>query len=125
MSFMEKYRAIIIFGIPIIDINYNKFLGQFRDVIANQKQIAITYVTTNSLNKIYNSKQLVELFTNFDIIHPDGVGVYLASKILSQGNDLSTRITGSDFYPMLAKKAAENNWKMFLLTEKWSKLGNN
>ncbi len=57
--------------------------------------------------------KLINLFERFDFIHPDGIGVYFASKYLYKKSGLTKRFTGSDFYPFLIEQAIERNWKLF------------
>jgi N-acetylglucosaminyldiphosphoundecaprenol N-acetyl-beta-D-mannosaminyltransferase len=46
-------------------------------------------------------------------VHPDGIGVFLASKFLYGKNGFTKRITGSDFYIELIKGSLKNNWSFF------------
>lgn len=73
----------------------------------------IGYANADSLNKMYNDDELKKIYGTFDLIHPDGIGVYAASRILFGENGLESRLTGSDFYPLLIEESIKNNWKYF------------
>jgi N-acetylglucosaminyldiphosphoundecaprenol N-acetyl-beta-D-mannosaminyltransferase len=106
-------EKIKIFNLSINKANYTGLLACIEDAIASKTKLLITYVTANTLNTIYNDKQLPEIFNYFNIVHPDGIGTYLASKFLFGKNGLEDRITGSDFYPILIKTAIEKEWSLF------------
>jgi len=111
---MNNVDGISIFRVKICQLDYHSMLKIISTEIKNNEQKIFTYATANSLNLIYNNKKLSEIFNQFDYVHPDGVGVYLASKILYGKEGLSEKITGSDFYPLLINNAIKNNWKIFL-----------
>ena len=48
-----------------------------------------------------------------DLCIPDGVGLLWAAKRL--GRRLPERVTGSDGVPLIARRAAEQGWRLFLL----------
>ena len=48
-----------------------------------------------------------------DLCVPDGVGLLWAARRL--GRVLPERVTGSDLVPLLARKAAEQGWRVYLL----------
>ncbi len=130
---MNKQR-ININGINIDIINYSGLLNIIRDSIDRGSQKAIAYVNANSINLSYSKdpsgkfKDLKNSLNGFDIIHPDGIGIYIASKILFGRSGLNERFTGSDLYPLLVNDAIKNKWKVFFLghdDETLSKINSN
>lgn len=105
--------TINIWGLKIHNVDYNKLLEIFNSTIESGSMISVTYSNVNTLNLIFKNNQLLEKLNKFDIIHPDGIGVYLASRFLFTRFGLKRRITGSDFYPLLVKTSIDNNWKVF------------
>ena len=82
------------FGIKISELNEDSFLGIFRKSIEGGKKIKIAYANVNSLNKIYSDDNLKSIYNSFDIVHPDGIGIYKASRIsFANGKGLSYRLT--------------------------------
>ena len=110
---MMENKPITIFGININSFDYDKFLNQISIAMKNDGKKSITYVTANSLNLIFDNDKLINIFNQFDLIHPDGMGVFIASQILYGKNGLKKRITGSDFYPIFNQAAIKNKWKIF------------
>lgn len=102
-----------IFGADIGNLTNKSFLDYISEGIRTEKKFTIGYANADTLNKIYEDKNLKSIFNSFDLIHPDGVGVYLASRILFGKNGLDSRLTGSDFYPLLINESISKNWSYF------------
>lgn len=103
-----------ILGINISNVSYDDMLRFISENLSSSQKFLITYVNVNSLNLAYKNPELQSLYTNFDIRHPDGIGVHLASKILYPSTPLKQRMTGSDFYILLKNFINEKNLKLFL-----------
>ncbi|MGE5399923.1 MAG: WecB/TagA/CpsF family glycosyltransferase [Ignavibacteriales bacterium] len=112
---MKLEKTFRLFGIKINMLEYDEFIKYIEYVINQNLRTRITYVTANSLNIIYDDPSMADTFRKFEVIHPDGVGIYLASRILYYKEGMRVRVTGSDFYPLLIAKASEKRWKIFLL----------
>ena len=106
-----------IFDINIERINYSGLRDFISFSINNNKKKLITYVTAASLNIIYENPKLTNIYHKFDLIHPDGVGVFWASKFLFGKKGASEKITGSDFYPILEEEIIKNKWRIFFFGE--------
>jgi exopolysaccharide biosynthesis WecB/TagA/CpsF family protein len=104
---------IEIAGLGIDNVSYSDLLHTVAGSVTANKKTIITYVNAHTINLIYRDKSLIELLNSFDIIHPDGVGIYAASKFLYGKNGFKERITGSDLYPMLIDTSIKNNYKLF------------
>ena len=110
---MNDSLNINIFGIKIDIVTIKTLMSMVIEVLNKPEQKIITYVTAYSLNIAYNNDKVKELFNNFDVVHSDGIGTFLASKFLFGKNGIQERITGSDFYPYLLKMAVLHSWKLF------------
>lgn len=111
--FPDKFESINIFGVEINKLTYENFLGIIEETIRKGNQLTIGYANADTLNKIYENNDIKNVYNSFDLIHPDGVGVYLASKFLYGRNGLEQRITGSDFYQLLLDELIKNNRRVF------------
>ena len=79
---------ISIFELQINNLTLNELSAYiFASIISNEKT-TISYVTANSLNKIYNNETNKTIFEKLDLIHTDGIGVFIASKYLLVKKDL-------------------------------------
>jgi N-acetylglucosaminyldiphosphoundecaprenol N-acetyl-beta-D-mannosaminyltransferase len=102
-----------IWGLNINNVGYEDLIYAINSAINNKSKTLITYANVNTLNSIYKNIELVTKLNRFDIIHPDGVGVYIASKYLFHSFGFKKRITGSDFYPILIKECIAKNLSVF------------
>ncbi len=104
---------INIFGLNIDCINYGLLLNHVQESINQKRKISITYANAHILNNAYKNKEIKEILNSFSIVHPDGIGVYLASKLLYGKKGLFQRMTGSDFYPILIEESIKRNWSFY------------
>src|SRR5690242_9542541 len=101
-----------IFGLNINIFNYTGLLEFISNSVISGEQKCIAYANAHILNGIYNDQLLKEKLNEFDIIHADGVGVLIASKLIAGRKGLRTRFNGSDFYPLLAAESIKKKWKI-------------
>lgn len=110
-----------IFNLEINNINHDRLLYHINNSINSKSQISITGVNVSTLNLVYRNEKNFKVFSTFNILHPDGIGVFLASKFLGKGG-YETRITGSDFYKELSKSIINKEWKVFFFGDEESTL---
>jgi N-acetylglucosaminyldiphosphoundecaprenol N-acetyl-beta-D-mannosaminyltransferase len=96
---------------------YKQLISAICETISENHKLVIAYANTRSFNLCYDSDSFRDILNSFDIIHPDGTGIYLASRFLYGENGFTSRINGSDFYPLLKDVAAENNYGIFFFGE--------
>lgn len=101
--------------LQLAEITYLELYQKIESALMSLSKILITYTTANSLNLVYESPKTKNIFQKFDIIHPDGFGVFLASKILYGKNGFKNRFTGSDFYPILIRELMKSQSSIFFL----------
>jgi N-acetylglucosaminyldiphosphoundecaprenol N-acetyl-beta-D-mannosaminyltransferase len=104
---------INIFGVEITIADYDFLLDKIIQAVKKNQKLSIVYANANSLNISYNSQELRQILNSFNIVHPDGTGVLVASKLLYGKNGLRKKITGSDFYPILTKETIKRKWNIF------------
>lgn len=106
----EKFN---IFGLDIDKTNYSSLLSRIFFAVEKNQKISIAYANVNTLNDLFNNPPLQKIISSFDIIHPDGIGVYFASRILHGNKGCIKRMTGSDFYPILISEGIKRKWSFF------------
>ncbi len=115
--YIERLCQVIkkakIFGILLSDLDYNSLLQLTVESISQKKKVAIGYCTAHILNLAYNNNSLKTLLNSFEYLHPDGIGTFIALKILCGKKSIKAKITGSDFYPILIREAIKNNWSFY------------
>ncbi len=66
--------------------------------IANKEKFVVTSPNVHITNIATSRPCFAELINSFSFIHPDGIGIYIASKLLYGKNGLKERSTGTDLY---------------------------
>ncbi len=115
---MRAIRSINILGVNVSDITYELFTELVSNCVSNGRQSCIGYANAHTLNRCFEDSQLKELLNGMDFVHPDGIGVFKASRYLYETDGLSERMTGSDFYPVLAGLCEKEGWKVFFFGHK-------
>lgn len=106
-------RIIEITGLKICDVNFIDLIGTISDSISNNRKLLISYANANTVNLCFRDKEFKELLNSTFLTHPDGIGIYFASRFLYPGSGFKNRISGSDFYPLLAEHLINRNLKTF------------
>ena len=102
-----------ILNLLINKVDYKNLLLSISSALKKKEQITITGANVNVVNLSITDDVFKKTLEQIDITHPDGVGVYLASKFLYREKGFNKRITGSDFYVELIKYALKNNLSFF------------
>ena len=111
-------KNIDLFEIRLNDISYAEILDSIQKTIENQNQQTICYVNVNSINLSILNDKIKNLFSEFNIVHADGFGVFLGSKILYGKDGLSHRLNGSDLYEKLIYDCIKYNYNLFFFGDK-------
>ncbi|MEW6702043.1 MAG: WecB/TagA/CpsF family glycosyltransferase, partial [Bacteroidota bacterium] len=108
-------ERIKIFDVSINNISYADLELAITKNLLEKRKLIIGYCTAHKLNLAYSNTALKAYLKQFDLLHPDGIGIFLASKFLYGNSGLKHRVTGSDFYPLLANAGVKKDWKFFFL----------
>lgn len=104
-------------GLRVSIIDYSKLLNEIEFRVTRKDKTAITYGNAACAVAHKREEGYRTALEKFSIIHPDGIGVYLASRFLNPERAIR-RMTGSDFYPVLIEKAIEKQWSIFIFGDK-------
>lgn len=99
-------NTINLLGYPVLNADRNNILQVLEEKITGGRRTAVCHVNAHILVLAEKSKEFSDLLKKFDVILPDGAGVYLASKFLYGKSGLRQRITGTDLYPDILKTAS-------------------
>jgi len=111
---LNKKSSIELLGTKFSIVSYNEILNSIQLAIQSRTQLTICYANVNSINLSISDEKIKQLLSEFDIVHPDGFGVYLGSKILGGRNGFAYRQSGSDLYEQIIEKAIHSHWKLFI-----------
>jgi N-acetylglucosaminyldiphosphoundecaprenol N-acetyl-beta-D-mannosaminyltransferase len=113
-----KNKDLEILGVRIKRTTYSELLEKVNNSLKEQRQTTFTGANVNIINLTQCNLDLLDLFNKVDIIYPDGIGVYLASKFLFGHKSFPSRITGSDFYKHLIDLSKKNNWSFYFFGDR-------
>jgi len=109
---IKKYK---IFEILFSDLSYYDIIDLMNDSIINQKKISIGYCTAHILNLEYSNTTYRNFLNSFNYLQIDGIGTYLASKIIYGKKCFHKKITGSDLYPLMIKTGIKKGWRFYFI----------
>lgn len=112
------------FGIAVSNLDSQSFITSIKRSIDNNRKLNVAYANTHTLNIVYKDQYLKNIYNTFDLVHPDGVGIYLASKFLYGKQGFNEKLTGSDFYITLISHSIRNKWSYFFFGHNKSVLEN-
>lgn len=108
-------ERIYLLGMPIDAYTYPSLLAQIRQWLAEPPGQLRQLCTVNPEFAIIaqHNPAFFEVLRQADACLPDGVGLLLGARLT--GQRLPGRVTGSDLLPQLAKTAAAEGWRLYLL----------
>jgi exopolysaccharide biosynthesis WecB/TagA/CpsF family protein len=107
--------AVNILGVPVHKLTYDLLLDQVDEWIQAPSERLRHLCTVNPefVMIAQNDPNFYNILNRADLCLADGVGIVLAARFL--GDELPTRVTGSDGVPLMAERAAQHGWKIFML----------
>jgi len=102
-----------IFGINLDNLSLDELIALINLKIKQDEKISIGYVNVHICNFARKHSGFRNTINNFSIVHPDGIGIYMASRILNGKRGLYRRYTGTDLYYKLFRENPD--LKYFLL----------
>lgn len=105
---------ITILGLPVHPITYAEWLDQIGDWV--RKGGGARHVCTLNPEFVMIARRdpnFWNILQRATLCVPDGVGLLWAAR--RQGTPLPERVTGSDGVPIIAERAAQEGWRLYLL----------
>lgn len=113
MSSSHHVIARRILGVRVDDVTYADTLDACRTALVARQPRQIVTLNTEMLMIARRDWHLASIVEHAYLVTPDGVGLLLAGRLL--GQKLREQVTGTDLLPRLARLAAEEGWRLFLL----------
>ena len=111
---MVPSRRIEILGVPVNALTYDDWLRQIDNWISSDSGAQHVCTVNPEFIMIARGDPIFfNILTRAALCIPDGIGLLWASRRL--GAPLPARLTGSDGVPLIARRAAEQGWKIFFL----------
>ena len=110
----NQLHKIDIMGVGVADVDYEIMEKFIAEAIGERRKIAITYASANIINLSQQNPALSRMLNESDIVHPDGIGVWIASKIIDK-KGLRERFNWTDCGYKFLELCCEKNWSIFFL----------
>ncbi|UII27945.1 WecB/TagA/CpsF family glycosyltransferase [Fulvivirga maritima] len=99
--------------IKVSNVNYEIMLECIDNAIFSDDKLTIVYANANTLNRASSDSLFCDSINEADIVHPDGIGVFSASKVLKM--PLRERFNWTDYGFDFLEECNERGWKIFFL----------
>ncbi|MBX7046425.1 MAG: WecB/TagA/CpsF family glycosyltransferase [Ignavibacteria bacterium] len=106
-------RAINILGFDFLDSGYDEIISVIDKKISGREVFTFLNVNPHIINEAAKNIELEKNLKKLSAIYADGIGVYIASKILYGNNGFAQKITGTDLYYKILSYAEANQRKIF------------
>jgi N-acetylglucosaminyldiphosphoundecaprenol N-acetyl-beta-D-mannosaminyltransferase len=111
---MGEGRRVQILGVPIDPATFESLLESIDTWTARADRVyQICTVSPEFVMIAQDDPDFMRVLRSADLCVADGVGLLFAARYL--GYPLPERVTGSDGVPLIARRAARDGWRLFLL----------
>lgn len=107
----EKLNII---DIPFTNATYVEISEKVAEKILFNKKYLVHNINAYILLESLKKESFRKVLLSFSDLYIDGIGIYLAGKLLFGKNEFKQQITGTDLYPYLFRLADKNKYKIFL-----------
>ncbi len=106
-------ESIDILGVKVHAVTYVQVIDIINHWIVEAGPHQLATANPEFVMAAQHNPEFCKVLNHADLCVADGVGLLWAARRL--GRVLPERVTGSDLVPLLARKAAENGWRIYLL----------
>ncbi len=99
--------------LKISKINYTIILNKITVSIKSKKKLIILYANASTFVKLKKKSELLKALNEADIVFPDGIGVWLSSKIL--GVQKVEKFNWTDYAYDFLEISQQRKWKLFFI----------
>ncbi len=103
-----------LFKIPVDNLDYGYLYENIKEAIGSKNKIVINYLNAHTVRLLRKNKSLRTALLGADIIHPDGIGIWFASRILNN-SILKLRFNFTDCSLKFLDDCQNEGWSIFLL----------
>ncbi len=113
MNVVSPLASVTILGIPVHRLTFERALAGIQHMIEKGERGYIVTANPEIIMRAYRDPAYRRVILGARQIWPDGIGVLFAARVL--GTQLPERVTGSDGVPLIARLAAREGWRVYLL----------
>jgi N-acetylglucosaminyldiphosphoundecaprenol N-acetyl-beta-D-mannosaminyltransferase len=107
------FPSVRILGVRVDGVTFEGMLECIGEWVLSGRPHQVCTVNPEFVMEARRNRRFAAVLDAADLCIADGVGLLWAAKRL--GHPLSERVTGSDGVPLIAARAAEKGWRLFLL----------
>jgi exopolysaccharide biosynthesis WecB/TagA/CpsF family protein len=108
-----SHARISLLGVTIHNLSWQQTLESIQEMIQRARPHQLVTVNPEFLMRARREPDFLDVLRRADLVLPDGVGLLLAARW--KGQRFQTRVTGSDLVPVVAREAARQGWRLYLL----------
>ena len=106
--------TVTVLGIPFVNIDRDTALAQLMNYMRSpHTRTTVHFINAHCANVAQNHPRYYEALLNANMILPDGSGVAIACKRV--GTTLKANLNGTDLFPLICERMAEEGLRLFLL----------
>ena len=110
------FRKIHILGIPFDACSGDEVINQIGECIDKRRSLTIIQPHFFHTVLAHRDLALLDLYQRYDLILPDGYGIYSAGNFLhGKKESFKGILNGTDLYDLLLRKADLEHWRIFFL----------
>ena len=110
---LSSFQFVRILGVRVDALTYADLLARIAAFIAEGTPHQIATVNPEFVMEARRNPTFAAVLAQTDLCLADGVGLLWAARRM--GQPLPERVTGSDGVPLIAQRAAERGWGLYLL----------
>ena len=103
----------VILGVPVDAVTCEGTLDRIAGFVAGDRLYQICTVNPEFVMTAQRDPAFMAILNRADLCIPDGVGLLWAARWM--GQPLKERVAGSDLIWLIAERAAQEGWRLFLL----------
>jgi len=105
--------TVEILGVRVHRLTFAQALDEIQRMIEQGEKGYVVTANPEIIMRAQDDGAYREILNAAHMTWPDGVGVLMAGRLL--GTFIPERVTGSDGVPLIAQRAAEQGWRVYLL----------
>ncbi len=107
-----------VLGCKIHGVTASDLTDLVEDAVNSRQQCIVANQNLHSLYLYQRDPKVRELFDKAKWIHADGMGIVVLGRAIGARLQRSVRVTYVDWLPLLLKRAADRDWRIFYLGSK-------
>ncbi len=108
-----RFPYVDILGVHVHRLTFAQALDEIQRMIEQGEKGYVVTANPEIIMRAQDAPEYRKILNAACMTWPDGVGVLMAGRFL--GAPIPERVTGSDGVPLLAQRAAEQGWRVYLL----------